>query len=130
MNAEKYLKKWKVTEMEKTYDREYSLYEVTITEIPTGKETQKILTSSKEKAKLNAIKYFAENYAFIISNLRKVEVTEHIIQSTDYIEYWDSIVNDHRDVELNALKLLHNAKCDNRVQNSYVIFSSNMLLKI
>lgn len=108
----------------------YSVYEVVITELTTGKETQICLTNSKEKAKLFCLKKMCENYSFIMANLRKVEVREYTIQTDLFTEYWMSQLIDHQNIELQILKLLHNARCEDRIQNEYVIFSSNTLLKI
>ena len=111
-------------------DNNYSIYEVTLTEVPTGKTKQVVLTNSKEKAKLLGMKKMCENYAFIMANLKKVEVIEHSVVTDSFTEYWMSQLIDHRDVEIQCIKLLHNAKVLNRIQNEYVIFSSNMLLNI
>jgi hypothetical protein len=108
----------------------YTIYQVVLTEMPTGKEKQICLTNSKEKAKLMGMKQMCENYSFIMASLRKVDVIEYSIQTDSFTEYWMSQLIDHRDIELQCLKLLHNAKCQDRVQNKYVIFSSNTLLKI
>ena len=110
--------------------KNYSIYEVTMTIIPTGKEERKILTTSKEKAKYETIKLFAENYTFIQAELRRVQLKEIIIEANDSFEYICSALNDHKDVETEATRLLHNAKCTDRIQNEYVIFKSDMLLKI
>lgn len=108
----------------------YSIYEVVLTELATGQTTQVVLTNSKEKAKLHCLKFMCENYSFIMANLRRVEVIEYTIQTDEFTEWWYSQIIDHRDVELEMVKLLHNAKCSHRIQNKYVIFSSNTLLKI
>lgn len=108
----------------------YSIYEVTITELATGRQKQVCLTNSKEKAKLMGMKKMCENYSFIMAELKRIDVNEYIVQTDSFSEYWMSQLIDHRDVELQCLKLLHNAKCSDRVQNQYLIFSSNTLLKI
>lgn len=108
----------------------YSIYEVTLTEIPTGTETQVCVTNCKDKAKLQALKRLCENYSFCMAELRKVTVTEYSIEADSFHEYWDSQLIDHRDIELQTMKNLHNAKVTDRIQNKYVIFSSNSLLKI
>ena len=108
----------------------YSIYEVKLIELALGKETVLCVTNSKEKAKLFAVKLFAQHYNFIMGELRKVEVIESNIVSDDWHDYWYSQIVDHQDIEPNALKLLHNAKCTERVQNTYMILSSDTLLNI
>ena len=108
----------------------YSIYEVKLIEIPLGRENVVCVTNSKEKAKLFAIKLFAENYSFIMGHLRKVEVFDNNIMTDEFVEYWYSQIIDHQDCEPNAVKLLHNARCTNKVQNTYMILSSDTLLNI
>ena len=108
----------------------YSIYEVKLLEIPLGRETVLCVTNSKEKAKLFAVKLFAEHYSFILAKLRKIEVIESIIETEDWTDYWYSQIVDHQDIEPNSLKLLHNARCLNKVQNNYMILSSDTLLNI
>lgn len=108
----------------------YSIYEVVLTEIATGKINPVVLTNSKEKAKLRCLKIMCENYSFIMANLRRVEVIEYTVQTDEFTEWWYSQIIDHRDVEPEMVKLLHNAERSRRIQNKYVIFSSNTLLKI
>ena len=115
--------------MDKMNDN-YDIYEVKLIEIPLGRETTVCVTNSKEKAKLFAVKLFAEHYAFIMGKLKRVEVYDNSIETEQWSEYWYSQLVDHQDIEHNALKLLHNARCSNHVQNTYLILSSDTLLNI
>lgn len=112
------------------YDKIYSIYKVKRILLATGSVTPMIITTSKEKAKLEAVKLFAENYGMIHGQLMQITVTEYTIECASVKEYWDAMVNDHRSFEPTAVILLHNAEIDNRIQNEYTILSSDMLLKI
>ena len=109
---------------------DYSIYEVTTTEVTTGTQEVYGLTTCKEKAKLQAVKLFAEHYGMINADLRSVEVWESIIVPDSSLEVWESVMMDHSSIEMTATKLLHNAKIDHRIQQKYKILSSDMLRKI
>ena len=108
----------------------FSIYEVKLIDIPLGRDTVLCVTNSKEKAKLFAVKLFAEHYSFIMAKLRKIEVVESNIVTDVWTDYWYSQIIDHQDIEPNSVKLLHNARCSDKVQNTYLILSSDTLLNI
>ena len=112
------------------YGNVYSVFEVTRITTATGQTMPMMVTTSKEKAKLEAVRLFAQNYSLIYGKLLKVTVTENVIGTDSFHEYLESAKNDHQDYESTAIVLLHNARIDNRVQNRYEILSSDMLLKI